>query len=69
MMACNEQEIELISKVLKYLFMIFSDENESMIELDQWVFNGAGQPLPICSVEGGGEEKSLSYCIPKFTAI
>ena len=41
----NHQPPEFLSATLKYLYLIFSDD--SILPLDQWVFNSAGHPLPI----------------------
>jgi len=40
------QNAELLAATLKYLYLIFTDDQT--LPLDQWVFNAYGQPLPIC---------------------
>ncbi|KAH9405771.1 Mannosyl-oligosaccharide 1,2-alpha-mannosidase IB [Tyrophagus putrescentiae] len=35
-----------LSATLKYIYLTFS--SESVLPLDQWVFNSVGHPLPIC---------------------
>ena len=34
-----------LAETLKYLFLLFSDD--SVLPLDQWVFNTEGHPLPV----------------------
>lgn len=41
----KEQKSFFMGETLKYLYLIFS--NDDFISLDQWVFNTAGHPLPI----------------------
>ena len=41
----NYQPPDFLGGTLKYLYMIFMDD--SILPLDQWVFNTVGQPLPI----------------------
>lgn len=40
-----------LAETLKYLFLLFSDD--SVLPLDQWVFNTEAHPLPILSPEHG----------------
>lgn len=42
----NTQQSFFFAETLKYLYLIFS--NDQLIPLDQWVFNSEGHPLPIC---------------------
>ena len=42
----NVQPHDFIGATLKYLYLTFAES--SLMPLDQWVFNTAGQPLPIC---------------------
>ena len=35
-----------LASTLKYLYLTFTDD--TVLPLDQWVFNSDGQPLPIC---------------------
>jgi len=42
----DRQPIFLLSATFKYLYLIFSDDEEHL-PADEWVFNWAGQPLPI----------------------
>ncbi|KAG8231496.1 hypothetical protein J437_LFUL007669 [Ladona fulva] len=35
-----------LGETLKYLYLLFSDE-QTMISLDEWVFNSEAHPLPI----------------------
>ena len=39
-----------LSATLKYLYLIFSG-NETLVPMEAWVFNEAGQPLPICGAD------------------
>ena len=39
------QQSFFIAETLKYLYLLFSDD--SVISLDQWVFNTEAHPLPI----------------------
>lgn len=41
----NEMESFFLAETLKYLFLLFSDDD--FIPLDQWVFNTEAHPLPI----------------------
>lgn len=41
----NHQPPEFLGATLKFLYLTFT--NVSVLPLDQWVFNSAGQPLPI----------------------
>ena len=38
--------------MLKYLYLIFEDEN--VLPLDKWVFNAFGSPLPVCGQDDSG---------------
>lgn len=40
------QPAEFLGATLKYLYLTFADF--SQLPLDKWVFNAAGQPLPVC---------------------
>ena len=40
------QPPEFLSSTLKYLYLTFT--TDEVLPLDQWVFNSAGHPLPIC---------------------
>lgn len=42
----NYQPPHLMAATLKYLYLTFVDK-EQQLPLDQWVFNEAGQPLPV----------------------
>lgn len=53
----NHQPELFLSGTLKYLFLTFSDTK--LFPLDQWVFNSAGHPLPIC---GGHSTYPQSLC-------
>lgn len=39
------QSVDLLSITLKYLYLIFCEDD--VMPLDKWVFNANGQPLPI----------------------
>ncbi|OTF79545.1 hypothetical protein BLA29_013681, partial [Euroglyphus maynei] len=39
------QQSFFLAETLKYLYLIFSDDQ--LISFDQWVFNSEGHPLPI----------------------
>ena len=39
------QSVDLLSITLKYLYLIFCEDD--VMPLDQWVFSATGQPLPI----------------------
>ena len=39
------QPVHLVSATLKYLYLIFAEDDT--IELDKWVFNAFGHPLPV----------------------
>ena len=43
----NKMESFLLSETLKYLFLLFTDDD--VIPLDKWVFNTEAHPLPIFS--------------------
>lgn len=40
--------VRFLSGTLKYLYLTFVDDKEKMFPLNQWIFNIAGHPLPIC---------------------
>jgi len=42
----NYQPPHLLGATLKYLYLIFADED--VLPIDKWVFNRAGQPFPVC---------------------
>lgn len=50
------QSVDLLSITLKYLYLIFADEDQ--MPLDQWVFSATGQPLPVLG-------KNSAYPLPK----
>ena len=41
----NTQQSFFLAETLKYLYLLFSDD--SVIPLDQWVFNTEAHPLPV----------------------
>ena len=41
----DEQQTFFLSETLKYLYLLFTDD--SVIPLDEWVFNTEGHPLRI----------------------
>ena len=41
----NTQQSFFLAETLKYLFLLFSDD--SVLPLDQWVFNTEAHPLPV----------------------
>ena len=41
----NVQQSFFLAETLKYLFLLFSDD--SVLPLDQWVFNTEAHPLPV----------------------
>ena len=41
----NVQQSFFLAETLKYLYLLFSDD--SIIPLDQWVFNTEAHPLPV----------------------
>ena len=41
----NVQQSFFLAETLKYLYLLFSDD--SVIPLDQWVFNTEAHPLPV----------------------
>uniref|UniRef100_A0A673I6D8 alpha-1,2-Mannosidase n=1 Tax=Sinocyclocheilus rhinocerous TaxID=307959 RepID=A0A673I6D8_9TELE len=43
----DKMESFFLGETLKYLFLLFSDDNE-LISLDKYVFNTEAHPLPIC---------------------
>lgn len=42
----NTQQSFFLAETLKYLYLIFSNDN--LIPLDEWVLNTEAHPLPIC---------------------
>ena len=42
----NRMESFFLSETLKYLFLLFSDDADTL-PLDEWVFNTEAHPLPI----------------------
>ncbi|KAI2795849.1 hypothetical protein BLOT_016407 [Blomia tropicalis] len=44
----NTQQSFFMAETLKYLYLIFSNDN--LISLDEWVFNTEAHPLPICGI-------------------
>jgi mannosyl-oligosaccharide alpha-1,2-mannosidase len=42
---CHTTQSFFLAETLKYLYLIFSDDN--VISLDDWVFNTEAHPLPI----------------------
>ena len=48
-------ETFLIGETIKYLYLLFSDD--TVIPLDQYVFNTEAHPLPIFTVPGSLKEK------------
>lgn len=52
------QSPQFISATLKYLYLIF--EEDDVLSLDKWIFTDAGQPLPIC---GQHERYPVSACV------
>lgn len=43
----NIQQSFFLAETLKYLYLLFSDD--SLLSLDDWVFNTEAHPLPIIS--------------------
>ena len=43
----NKMESFFLSETLKYLFLLFADDDEHILSLDKWVFNTEAHPLPI----------------------
>jgi hypothetical protein len=41
----DPQPTHLLGGTLKYLYLIFAEDN--VLPLDKWIFNAVGQPLPI----------------------
>ena len=42
----NYQNAQFLSATLKYLYLIFSEDE--LLPLEEWIFNAYGQPLPVC---------------------
>ena len=42
----NKMESFFLSETLKYLFLLFTDD-EDILPLDKWVFNTEAHPLPV----------------------
>ena len=52
------QSVDLLSITLKYLYLIFCEDD--VMPLDQWVFSATGQPLPICGKNAAYPEPSAA---------
>ena len=46
----NKMESFFLAETLKYLFLLFGD-NDSVLALNEWVFNTEAHPLPIWNDE------------------
>lgn len=44
-----------LAETLKYLYLLFSEED--LIPLERWVFNTEGHPLPVYEWSEGEKEK------------
>lgn len=53
----NHQPELFLSGTLKYLYLTFADPK--LLPLENWVFNSAGHPLPVC---GGHPTYPQSLC-------
>ena len=42
------QPSQFLGATLKYLYLTFTDSR--VMSLNEWVFNSAGQPLPVCGI-------------------
>ncbi|XP_029928730.1 mannosyl-oligosaccharide 1,2-alpha-mannosidase IA isoform X2 [Myripristis murdjan] len=58
----NMQQSFFLSETLKYLYLLFSDDD--LLPLEDWVFNTEAHPLPIirdsCLQDGGAQDKTVS---------
>ncbi|XP_071382296.1 mannosyl-oligosaccharide 1,2-alpha-mannosidase IC isoform X1 [Centroberyx affinis] len=58
----NMQQSFFLSETLKYLYLLFSDDD--LLPLEDWVFNTEAHPLPIvrksCLQDGGTQDKTVS---------
>ncbi|KAM4600989.1 LOW QUALITY PROTEIN: mannosyl-oligosaccharide 1,2-alpha-mannosidase IA [Polymixia lowei] len=58
----NMQQSFFLSETLKYLYLLFSDDD--LLPLEDWVFNTEAHPLPIihknCLQDGGTQDKTAS---------
>lgn len=55
-----------LGATLKYLYLIFLDD-ESILPLDKWIFNTAGQPLPILKQTDGHGNRLKAAILKKPT--
>lgn len=44
----SSQSPDLLASTLKYLYLTFSPDH--LLPSDEWIFNEAGQPLPVCGL-------------------
>ncbi|XP_071782759.1 mannosyl-oligosaccharide 1,2-alpha-mannosidase IA isoform X2 [Centroberyx gerrardi] len=58
----NMQQSFFLSETLKYLYLLFSDDD--LLPLEDWVFNTEAHPLPVvrksCLQDGGTQDKTVS---------
>ncbi|KAM6967362.1 mannosyl-oligosaccharide 1,2-alpha-mannosidase IA [Aplochiton taeniatus] len=58
----NMQQSFFLSETLKYLYLLFSDDD--LLPMEDWVFNTEAHPLPVvrksCLQEGGTQEQTVS---------
>lgn len=53
----NKMESFFLAETLKYLFLLFGD-NDSILALNEWVFNTEAHPLPIWNSQRKSEMAS-----------
>ncbi|KAH9973544.1 glycoside hydrolase [Lactifluus volemus] len=64
----NEMPSWFLAETLKYLFLLFSDED--LVPLDQWVFNTEAHPLPVFQwSEWEKERYGITNAIPTGSAV
>lgn len=49
----DKMESFFLSETLKYLFLLFGDD-DSVLSLDEWVFNTEAHPLPVWRTRSSG---------------
>ena len=61
------QQSFFIAETLKYLYLLFSDD--SVLPLDQWVFNTEAHPLPVLKGVPSEEVRHAYLTVPQLHSI